>query len=193
MKYKVGVYGSAAGDYEAFLPIAAKVGQALAEHADSVIVITGACPGLPYAAAKTAAAQGVEVWGFSSSPSEAVQRQEYAADDLSIYAKLVYVPQDFPFADSDQACKKYRNVISTANCDAAIIMSGRWGSLNEFTDLIDMGKTVGVLTGSGGIADELPALSRKISKAGQGELLFDGDAGRLVEKLLSSLKLSAPT
>jgi len=192
MKYKIGVYGSAAGDYETYTPLAKEVGRLLGEHADSVILITGACPGLPYAAAKSAAALGVEVWGFSSSTNEAAQRQEYADDDLSIYEKLVYVPEDFPLADDDRARKKYRNVISTAACNAAIIISGRWGSLNEFTNLIDMGKTVGVLTGSGGIADELPALSQKISKAGQGRVLFDNDAGKLVEKLLTALRLSAP-
>ncbi|HZL08109.1 MAG TPA: hypothetical protein VFC50_02855 [Candidatus Dormibacteraeota bacterium] len=54
MKYKIAVYGSAAGDYEAFVPLAEEVGRALGERADSVILITGACPGLPYAAAKAA-------------------------------------------------------------------------------------------------------------------------------------------
>jgi hypothetical protein len=188
MKYKIGVYGSAAGDYTTFIPLAEKIGRALGEHADSVIVITGACPGLPYAAAKTAAGKGVEVWGFSSSLDETAQRQEYKDDDLSIYKKMVYVPADFPFAGNGQACKKYRNVTSTANCDAAIIMSGRWGSLNEFTNLIDFGKNVGVLTDTGGIADELPALSRKISKPGQGAILFDNDPQTLVEKLLLTLR-----
>jgi predicted Rossmann-fold nucleotide-binding protein len=189
-KYKIGVYGSAAGDYTAFVPIAEQIGRALGEQADSVIVITGACPGLPYAAAKAAAQRGVAVWGFSSSCDEAAQRQEYAADDLSIYRKLIYVPADFPFADNELVCKKYRNVISTASCDAAIIISGRWGTLNEFTNLIDFGKTVGVLTGTGGIADELPALARKIFKAGQGEIIFDGEPKSLVEKLISSLRTS---
>jgi predicted Rossmann-fold nucleotide-binding protein len=186
-KYKVGVYGSSAGDLAAMLPRAAELGRILGEYADSIIIITGACPGLPYAAAQAAAAKGVEVWGFSPLVNAVSHRQEYPDDDLSIYKKLVYVPKDFPCADNDQACKKYRNVISTATCDAAIIISGRWGSLNEFTNLIDMQKTVGVLTGTGGIADELPALSRKVSKPDQGELLFDDDPEQLVEKLLSSL------
>jgi predicted Rossmann-fold nucleotide-binding protein len=188
MKYKIGVYGSAAGDYTTFIPLAEKIGLALGEHAGSVIVITGACPGLPYAAAKIAAGKGVEVWGFSSSLDETAQRQEYKDDDLSIYKKVVYVPADFPFADNERACKKYRNVISTANCDAAIIISGRWGSLNEFTNLIDMHKTVGLLTGTGGVADEIAALPRKISKPGQGEILFDNDPQTLVEKILLTLR-----
>lgn len=188
MKYKISVYGSAAGNYQDFLPMASRVGEILGDHADEVIVITGACTGLPYAAAKAAAAKGAEVWGFSSSLDLAELKAEYPDDDVSVYKKLVYVPPDFPFSQVDLARKKYRNVISTATCDAAVIISGRWGTLNEFTDLIDFGKTVGVLTGSGGVADELPALTRKISKEGQGPVIFDQDPETLVNKLLEQLK-----
>jgi len=188
MKYKIGVYGSAAGDYQAFVPLAQQVGQLLGEHADSVIVLTGACSGLPYVAAKAAADKGAEVWGFSSSRDEAAQRQEYADDDLSIYKKLIYVPADFPLADNPRVSKKYRNLICTEACDAAIILSGRWGTLNEFTDLIDFGKTIGVLTGSGGIADELPKLAGKITKEGQGRLIFEADPKKLVDQILAELE-----
>jgi predicted Rossmann-fold nucleotide-binding protein len=188
MKYKIGVYGSAAGDYAAFVPIAEKIGSALGKHADSVIIITGACSGLPYAAAKAAASKDTEVWGFSSSLDLLALKAEYPDNDVTFYKKLIYVPSEFSFSDNDLARKKYRNVISTATCDAAIIISGRWGTLNEFTNLVDFGKTVGVLTGTGGIADELPALTRKISKPGQGQILFDADPKVLVDKLLSELK-----
>lgn len=189
-KYKIGIYGSSAGDIEKILPKAVELGKILGEYADSVIVITGACPGLPYAVAQAAAEKGVEVWGFSSSLNEETQIKEYSDDDLSIYKKVIYVPQDFALAASDHAGKKYRNVISTSNCDAAIIISGRWGTLNEFTNLIDQQKTVGVLTGTGGIADELPVLSQKISKAGQGQIIFDNDPKALIEKIIDSFKIA---
>lgn len=186
-KYKIGVYGSAAGNYADFVPVAKKIGKGLGKHADSVIVVTGACPGLPYAVAKAAADKGVEIWGFSSSLNAVAQQQEYPDDDLSIYKKIVYVPDDFPFASNERARKKYRNVVSTANCDAAIIISGRWGTLNEFTNLIDFGKTVGVMTDTKGIADELPALSSKISKPDQGQVFFENKPDILVKKLLDNL------
>lgn len=188
MKYKIAVYGSSAGDMEAVLPRATEVGEILGDYADSVIVITGACPGLPYAAAKAAAAKGAKVWGFSSSLDEAAQMTEYVDDDIGVYKKIIYIPEDFPLANNDKANKKYRNVISTAACDAAIIISGRWGTLNEFTDLIDFKKVVGVLTGTGGVADELPNLVSKITKAGQGEVIFDSDPKVLIKELLKRLK-----
>ena len=62
------------------------------------------------------------------------------------------------------ARKKYRNVSSTANCDAGIIISGRWGTMNEFTNLYDMGKVIGILTETSGVADEIKNLSKKINK-----------------------------
>jgi predicted Rossmann-fold nucleotide-binding protein len=187
-KYKIGVFGSSAGDLSVTLPKAVAIGEVLGDHADSTILITGACPGLPYAAAKVAAHKGVEVWGFASALDEALHRQKYPDDDPTIYKKLIYVPADFPFANSDRARKKYRNVISTATCDAGIVISGRWGSLNEFTNLLDMQKVVGVLTDTRGIADELPALSKKISKAGQGEIIFDDNPKVLVEKIFRALE-----
>lgn len=51
---------------------------------------------------------------------------------------------------------KYRNVVSTIHADAGSIISGGWGSLNEFTNLLYDGKPIGILAGTGGVADELP-------------------------------------
>src|SRR4051794_21620365 len=125
MKYKIGVYGSAAGDYSQFIKIAEEVGHALGKYSDSIIFLTGACAGLPYAAAQAAASQGAEVWGYSSSLTLEELQSEYPNDDLTIYDKIIYVPPDFLFANNDRIRKKYRNIISTANCDAAIVISGR--------------------------------------------------------------------
>ena len=107
--------------------------------------------------------------------------------DLSIYKKLTYIPRSFSFASDIQVSKKYRNVISTANCDAGIIISGRWGSLNEFTNLYDMGKIIGVLTGTGGIADQLPKLSQKNSKKSKAKILFNDSPAELVKGVLHEL------
>jgi predicted Rossmann-fold nucleotide-binding protein len=187
MKFKLGIYGSAAGDMEAAMPKALELGKVLQGHADKFILITGACPGLPYAVISSAAPSGVEIWGFSAEFDIEGLRAVEPDEDQSIYTKLVYVPRDFQLAGSDRARKKYRNLISTASCDAAIIISGRWGTLNEFTNVIDFQKPVGVFTGTGGVADELISLSEKISKPGQGALIFDDDPKRLVDEILESL------
>ncbi len=187
MKYQLGIYGSAAGDFEAMLPKATELGRVLRNYAEDLILITGACPGLPYRVISEAAPSGIEIWGFSPSVDAVAQRKTFPDDDLSLYKKLVYVPKDFTLASNDRVSFKYRNVISTATCDAAIIISGRWGTLNEFTNLIDFQKVVGVVTNSGGIADELPMLTSKISKAGQGQIIFDDNPEALIKKILTAL------
>ena len=42
--------------------------------------------------------------------------------------------------------------------------------MNEFTNLYDMGKVIGVLTGTGGIADELELLNQKGSQMPESKL-----------------------
>ncbi len=188
MKYKVGVFGSSAGDMSLALPGAIELGRVFGEYADHLIIITGGCAGLPYEVAKKAHSSDVEIRGYSAEINMDELQKSAPDDDHSIYSELRFVPTNFPLAQTRSARMKYRNVISTANCDAGIIISGRWGTLNEFTNLIDQQKIVGVLTDTGGIADELPELTRKISKAGQGRIIFESDPGKLVGKILTTLK-----
>ena len=79
-------------------------------------------------------------------------------------------------------------MISTANCDAGIIISGRWGTMNEFTNLFDMGKAIGVLTGTGGVADELPAFCKKITKHNRSKVIFNDEPEKLVELVIKELQ-----
>ncbi|HEX4775112.1 MAG TPA: hypothetical protein VH234_06365 [Candidatus Saccharimonadales bacterium] len=192
MKYKIGVYGSAAGDMTAASEKAKELGRVLGNYADSIIILTGATSGLPDLIASEAAAKGVEVWGYAHTLDEASWHKAHPDNDISIYQKIIYVPTSYPLAKNKHESQKYRNVISTANCDAGIFVSGRWGTLNEFTNLIDFQKSAGVLTGTGGIADELPALTQKIHKAGQGAVIFDDNPKKLVEKLLADLESKKP-
>ncbi len=191
MKYKVGVFGSGAGEMAEIMPKAKQLGEVLGKYAAKLIIVTGACSGLPYEVASEARKHGVEVWGFSPMFDLDGQKQNWPDDDFTIYDKLIYIPKDYPFAKDKRACMKYRNVISTATCDAGIIISGRWGSLNEFTNLVDMQKIVGVLTGTGGIADELEGLARKINKEGQGKIIFNDDSEALVTEVLAELEKAA--
>ena len=190
MTYKIGIFGSgnSSKPSEQIATAAKQIGVALGRHGKEVTVVTGGCSGLPYLAAHQAAQAGTKVWGFSPVTDIEAQKKFTPGDDLSIYQKLEFVSPDLPFANNLRICMKYRNVLSTAACDAGIIISGQWGSLNEFTNLIDMQKVVGVLTGTGGIADELPALAKKIVKPGQGEIIFDSDPVQLINKIISRLK-----
>jgi predicted Rossmann-fold nucleotide-binding protein len=152
---------------------------------------------MPYIVAHEAAQHGAEVWGFTPELNAEAQKRAYPNDDITIYTRLVYVPQNYKelFMTNlasealDWAGRlKYRNVISTINSDAGIVISGGWGTLNEFTNLIYDGKPIGVLTGTGGLADELPALYPKLRKRSDSVVLFEHGPERLVAQLITLLQ-----
>jgi len=198
MKYHIGIFGSATDMTAEQTQRAMELGNVLGQYADQIILITGGCSGLPYAVASTAVKQGVEVWGYSPMCSLELQKIKYPTDDISVYNKLFYVPEQYREfllspegldVTTDQMLRaKFRNVRSVVNCHAGIILSGRWGTMNEFTNLYDMGKIIGVLTGTGGIANELPALTKKISKSTRAKVLFSHSADKLVKDIFVELK-----
>lgn len=101
---------------------------------------------------------------------------------------MIYTPADFEFIGDVSVARKYRNVLSTATCDGGIVVSGRWGSLNEFTNLYDMGKVIGILTGTGGVADVLPDLSKQINKLSKAAVFFNASASTLVNQVISEIR-----
>lgn len=186
MKYKIGVFGSNAKELsQDIIYKAQQVGKELAGY--DIIIITGASSGVPYQAANEAAKRRIEIWGYSPNVDIKSQKKFSPNDNISIYKRLIFIPKNFEFVSNPQVCKKYRNVISTASCDAGIIIAGRWGTLNEFTNLYDMGKIIGVLTKTGGIADELPRMCKLISKKSKAKVIFSSSAKTLVKKLIKQL------
>lgn len=196
MTYKIGVYGSNRIESEAAVQAAQSLGAELARQ--GVIVITGACSGMPYAVARAARQGGAEVWGFTPALTEAEHQSAFPDDDRTIYTKLFFVPEQYrqlffvaqpvsPAQDWGMRLK-YRNVISTIQADAGIILSGGWGTLNEFTNLIYEGKPIGVYTGTGGLADELPDWFSKLRKKSESQVFFDSQPGKLAASLRQVLE-----
>lgn len=185
-KPKIGVFGSSAGELEEIIPKARQIGSELGEH--DAITLVGACNGLPYIAATEAAKMGSEVWFFPPFSKLADLKIAFPEVDFSIFKTITYLPSDYQFIDSVKVCQKYRNTISCATCDAGIIISGRWGTLNEFTNLLDMGKVIGILTDTGGVADEIEYLSSKIKKENSGRIIYNNSPKELVRLVLEALQ-----
>lgn len=186
MRYKIGVFGSAEGEIEHIFKKAQQIGEVLASY--KVTIITGAASGIPYQAALAAYKKGAEIWGFSPAIDYKSQTLLTPNDDNSIYKKIFYMPKDFQFIKDIQVDRKYRNVISCANCDGGIIICGRWGTMNEFTNLFDLGKVIGVLTKTGGVADELSSLNKKLHKKSRAKLLFSSSPQELVKMVIEELR-----
>lgn len=177
---KIGVFGSAAGDLEKLRPLARLIGEKIARKRG--ILFTGGCPGLPYEAALGADEAGGLVIGISPAANLGEHINKY---------KFPHEPYLLIFTGQE---KKGRNPISMRSCDAGIFISGRSGTLNEFTIMYDEGtehKVMGFLAGTGGVVDnEIPSYVKRTSreKPSKTTLIWESSPEKLINRILETLK-----
>jgi len=180
MKYQICVSGAAAGKtVQASHQLAYDLGKTIAKS--GATLTTGATIGLPWYAAQGAFSvkgrRGVSV-GFSPASSfrehVTVYRLPTVEFDYINYTGMAYVG---------------RNIHLVRSSDAVITVGGRMGSLHEFVTAIESQKVIGVLLGSGGLADYIPTLLQNLESPGAKEVIFDTDPVRLVGKVISALDL----
>ena len=180
MKYQICVSGAASGEtVEASHQLAYDLGKAIAE-ADATLT-TGATVGLPWFAAKGAFSvkdrRGVSV-GFSPASS--------FREHVNVY-KLPTSEFDYiNFTGKDYVG---RDIYLVSSSDAVITVGGRVGSLHEFTTALLSHKVVGVLLGSGGLADYIPTLLKNLSSEGLDvkDIIYDTNPERLIKKVIDEL------
>jgi predicted Rossmann-fold nucleotide-binding protein len=79
-----------------------------------------------------------------------------------------------------------REVDTIRSSDIVIIAGGRSGTLGEFSIAYDEGHLIGVLTGTGGIADHVEKILEVISVKDTGaRVLSDDDPVALVDRLIA--------
>lgn len=167
----IGVMGSASGkqNKETTLKLN-QLGRAIGERGH--ILITGACPGLPYAAALGAQAAGGLSIGISPGLSLEEHEQKYGSPS-DAYDVLIYTGSGL----------MGREVLNIHSSDMIIIAGGHSGTLGEFAIAYDEGRLIGVLTGTGGIADQVDDLVRLCKKDTGAVVLYDEDPTRLINRL----------
>jgi hypothetical protein len=170
----IGVMGSAGGDLD---PVVRRhcydIGKAIAEA--GCVLITGACPGLPYDSARGAKDAG----GLSVGISPALSRSEHVKkyhSPVEAYDVIIYT-------GSGLMGREVQNIHSS---DIVIIAGGRSGTLGEFCIAYDEGKLIGVLAGSGGMADELRGIVPKIEKQTGSQLIYEAEPSRLVSRCIEA-------
>ena len=172
----IGVMGSAGGE----LPPEVRarcytVGAAIARK--GCVLITGACPGLPYDAARGARDAG----GLSVGVSPALSRSEHVTkyeSPVDAYDVIIYT-------GSGLMGREVHNIHSS---DIVIIAGGRSGTLGEFCIAYDEGKLIGVLGGSGGVADQLDTIIPKLGKVTGAHIIYDADPEVLVERCIAAYR-----
>lgn len=176
-KFKICVSGGAVGkNAEKAYGLARKVGEEVGRRGH--VLITGATTGVPYEAALSAKKAGGSNIGFSPAGSEIEHRKKF---------RLPMSPKVFDHIVYTEAGYAGRNLLMVRSSDATIIIDGRIGTLNEFTAAFEEYEVVGVLEGSGGVADEIHRLL-DIAQKGFRNTIFDHDPVKLVERVIEKIK-----
>jgi hypothetical protein len=175
LHYSICVSGAASGaTVKDSAKLASEVGAAIGRSGH--IITTGATVGLPYYAAVGAKNAGGTSIGFSPAVSlrEHLRKYRLPSDcfDFINFTGLHYVGRDLYLVQSS---------------DAVITIGGRFGSLHEFTSALEAHKPCGILTGSGGTADQIPKLMETLEPPDGDLVVYDDDPDRLVARIIAIL------
>jgi uncharacterized protein (TIGR00725 family) len=175
---KIGVMGAASNalppkERGGLVVLADRLGAAIA--ARRCICLTGATTGVPDMVARAAARHGALTIGISPAASrqEHVERYGLPDDGAGI---IIYTGFGL----------KGRNVVNIRSSDVVIIMGGATGTLNEFTIAYDEGKVIGVVQGSGGVADHIQDVLGFCQKQTLARIVFSSDPGPLLDACLAA-------
>jgi uncharacterized protein (TIGR00725 family) len=177
LQYSICVSGAASGPtIRTSWDEAEKLGAAIANAGH--VLTTGATVGLPYYAAKGAKEAGGMSIGFSPASSLREHMRKYRLPyeyfDFINFTGMNYVGRDLYLVQSS---------------DAIITVGGRFGSLHEFTSALEAGRLCGVLIGSGGTADLIPALMKTLQPPDDQLVIYDDDPLRLVKRIIENLDI----
>lgn len=179
-RIKIGVMGSAGGDMGGdLIEKCERIGRAIAEA--GCAIVTGGCPGLPHHAVIGCKQAGGLTIGISPAISfdEHVGRYGSPTDHLDV---IIYTGSGL----------MGREVTGIRSCDIVLIVGGRSGTLGEFAIAYDEGRLIGVLAGSGGVADHIDDFLPVIKKATGSRILFDSDPEMLVQRCVTSYREERP-
>lgn len=172
MKPKIGVMGSCSEPISDYARRRAyELGEAIARA--ECVLVTGASPGLPYEAVRGAKAQAGMTIGISPGLSLAEHITKYDSPCQG-FDVLIYT-------GSGLMGREVENIRSS---DIVIIAGGRSGTLGEFAIAYDEGKLIGVLRGTGGIADQIEMLARICEKETGGHIIYGTEPAALLDDLL---------
>jgi uncharacterized protein (TIGR00725 family) len=172
LKIQVGVMGSAGGRIgKKARQKAYQLGREIAKC--DCVLLTGACPGLPYEAVKGCKAEG----GMTVGISPALNLHEHVARYRSPH-------RDFDVLIYTGDGLMGREITGIRSCDVVILVGGRSGTLGEFAIAYDEAKLIGVLQETGGVADHVDAIVDIVRKKTGATLIRDPQPDRLMAELI---------
>jgi hypothetical protein len=175
-KFKIAVAGAAEAHVcsKEAVELAREVGKEIVRQ--GCILVTGATTGMPhYAAIGAKEVKGISI-GFSPAATELAHVKKYRlpsdAFDIIVYTGFGYAG---------------RNLLMTRAADGVIVICGRMGTLNEFTIAFEDEKPIGIMSGSGGIADEIKQIVKRPFR-GRMNIIYSREPKELVKNLIKLIK-----
>ena len=177
-KPKIGVMGSSiapSGEQADRLKfLANQLGRAIAQS--GCVLVTGATTGLPDLTSRAARSAGAITIGISPAESREEHSLLYGLPDDGAEV-IIYTGFGL----------KGRNVINIRACDIIVVVGGGIGTLNEFTIAFDEGKVIGILEGTGGVADRAKEIAEMSAREVSSVLICDSDPENLINGCLAEL------
>ena len=167
----VGVMGSAGGVVkesvrQKLFELGAEVGRR------GFSLVTGVAPGLPHDSVLGAKSEGGLVVGISPALNLREHVERYKSPTRG-YDVIIYTGSGL----------MGREIENIRSCDAVVIAGGRSGTLGEFAIAYDESKLIGVLTGTGGIADHIDELVGVMNKETGAVIISDPHPAHLMDRL----------
>jgi len=175
IKYNIVVSGAAEVGHccEKIEEISKEVGREIARQKQTLI--SGATTGVPYFASIGSNEAGGFNVGFSPAASEKEHLKAYKLP-LDPFNIMIYTGGDYAG----------RDIIMTKSADAVIIVCGRIGTLHEFTTAVETHKIIGILEGTGGMADKIRGIAESYCAIAK-KIIYDRDPKMLVLKVIAQI------
>jgi len=176
VKYNIVVSGAAEVGHccEKIEEISKEVGREIARQKHTLV--SGATTGVPYFSAIGCNEEGGFNVGFSPAATEREHLKTYKLP-LEPFNIMIYTGGDYAG----------RDIIMTKSADAVIIICGRIGTLHEFTTAVETQKIIGVLEGTGGMADKIRGIAESYCKIAK-KIIYERDPKALVKKIIKEVE-----
>jgi hypothetical protein len=176
VKYNIVVSGAAEVGHccEKIEEISKEVGREIARQKHTLV--SGATTGVPYFSAIGCNEEGGFNVGFSPAATEREHLKAYKLP-LEPFNIMIYTGGDYAG----------RDIIMTKSADAVIIICGRIGTLHEFTTAVETQKIIGVLEGTGGMADKIRGIVESYCKVAK-KIIYERDPKVLVRKIIKEVE-----
>lgn len=174
---KIAVFGSAKNEIPEYVKIICQdIGKDLAEK--GVTVVTGGSSGIPGIIVASAFSSGAETFAYSPDKDEIEHSKRKDNLSLDYFKNHKFIPGFTA-----------RSLAMVKDCDGALVVGGRIGTLSEFTIALEEGLSVAVIKDTGGIANHLEYIVNVAEKEFPNQIIiFEDDYKKAIDSLVSFIQ-----